>query len=62
MGGLRRGGGWLLVLAVLIVAAVVVPYTLLAGVERVVAATVFWTAFGALAIAVILCLLRGWRV
>lgn len=62
MVGLQRGGGWLVVLAVLIVAAVVVPYAVLDGVERVAAAALFWTAFGALAIAVILRLLKGWRV
>jgi len=57
-----RGGGALLVLALLVAAAFVVPYTLLRGVESFAAAFLFWTLFGAAAIGVILYILRGWRV
>ncbi|WP_440996615.1 hypothetical protein [Arhodomonas sp. SL1] len=57
-----RGGRWLITLAVLIVLAVVVPYALLQGQERFAAAFLFWLVFGAAAIAIILRILRGWRV
>lgn len=58
----RRPWWPLVLLAVLITAAFVVPYTLLRGVESFAAAFLFWTLFGAVAIGLILYILRGWRV
>lgn len=52
----------LLLLALLILAAFVVPYTLLRGVPAWNGAFLFWTLFGVAAVAVILWLLGRWRV
>jgi len=49
-------------LALLIAAAVAVPYTLLRGLESFAGAFLFWTLFGAVAVGVILYVLREWRV
>jgi len=57
----RPGAGGLWLLAALILAAFVVPYTLLRGVQHWEGAFLFWTLFGAAAIAVILRLISGWR-
>lgn len=57
-----RSWGALIALAVLVLAAYAVPYTLLRGVESFAAAFLFWTLFGAAAIGVILHILRRWRV
>lgn len=58
-----RSSGGLVVLAVLVIAAFVVPYTLLRGVESfLLGPFLFWTLFGIAAIVAIVHVLRGWRV
>ena len=57
-----RGETELVVIAVLIALAVIVPYTLLRGIENFAGAFLFWTVFGVLAIAFILKILWQWRV
>lgn len=57
-----RSSGGLVVLAVLMVAAFVVPYTLLRGVDTFLGPFLFWTLFGVAAIVAIVHVLRGWRV
>lgn len=57
-----RGGAWLVVLALLIVAAFLVPYTWLRDTPSFVGAFAFWTAFGVAAVAVIVVILRRWQV
>lgn len=57
-----RSSRGLAVLAVLMIAAFVVPYTLLRGVESFLGPFLFWTLFGIAAIAAIVHVLRGWRV
>jgi len=46
----------------LIAAAVIVPYTLLRGIESFAGAFLFWTLFGIATLAVILTILWRWRV
>lgn len=58
----RSGHFALLVLAALIAAAVIVPYTLLRGIESFAGAFLFWTLFGVATIGVILVILSRWRV
>ncbi|PWG64583.1 hypothetical protein [Sediminicurvatus halobius] len=55
----NAGGLWLL--AALIVAAFVVPYTVLRGMPVWHGAFLFWSLFGLAAIAVILGILARWR-
>lgn len=62
MSGSDRGTRWLVVLAALIVAAFVLPYALLRDMPSFAGAFLFWTAFGVAAIAIILVVLRRWRV
>jgi len=52
----------LVALAVLIVLAVAVPYTLLAGYVSFAGAFLFWVVFSVVAIAILLHMLWGWRV
>lgn len=58
----RPGAGGLWLLAALILAAFVVPYTLLRDLPVWHGAFLFWTLFGVAAIAVILRILAGWRL
>ncbi|MDZ7749051.1 MAG: hypothetical protein U5K43_09615 [Halofilum sp. (in: g-proteobacteria)] len=58
----ERSGRGLVVVAILIALAAVVPHALLRGIESFAGAFLFWTVFGAAAIAAILHVLRGWRV
>ena len=62
MSRIDRHGGGLVALAVLIAAAVVVPYSVIGGYASFLGSFTFWLAFGATAVGVILWLLRGWRV
>lgn len=57
----RPGAGGLWLLAALVLAAFVVPYTLLRDVPLWQGPFLFWSGFGVAAIAVILRLLSGWR-
>jgi hypothetical protein len=57
----RRGVVWAGVVLVLVVLAYVVPYTLLAEVDRWYGSFLFWTVFGLAAIVVIWALTRSWR-
>ena len=57
-----RSSAGLIVVAVLVIAAFVVPYTLLRDIESFLGPFVFWTLFGMAAIAAIVHVLRGWRV
>lgn len=57
-----NGRYWLSALAICITAAVVVPYTLLADYPSFAGAFLFWAVFGIVAIAIVLHMLRGWRV
>ena len=57
----RRGGIWLVLLAVAILLAYIVPYTVLSGVEAWQGAFLFWTLFGIVAIGLIARLVAEWR-
>lgn len=47
--------------AALVVAAVVVPFTLLSGVQRLTGAFLFWTLFALVVIALIVRTISGWK-
>jgi hypothetical protein len=57
-----KKNAWLWVLAALLLAGYVVPYTLLAGVERWSGAFLFWLFFGVVAWAVLSLAVLRWRV
>jgi uncharacterized membrane protein len=58
----KRGGtATLILLALLITLAYLVPYGPLRGVESWFGVFLFWTAFGVAAIALIFRLVAGWR-
>jgi cyanate permease len=57
----RRGVFWAVVMLVLVALAFVVPYTLLSGVDAWYGSFLFWTLFGAAAIAVNAIVTASWR-
>ncbi len=57
----RRGVVWAGVVLVLVVLAYVVPYTLLAEVDRWYGSFLFWAVFGLAAIVAIWAMTRSWR-
>ncbi len=57
----RRGVVWAGVVLVLVVLAYVVPYTLLAEVDRWYGGFLFWTVFGLVVIVAIWAMTRSWR-
>lgn len=58
----RKGGGlWLLAVAVLVLAGVVVPYGVLAGSDLAGWTFAFWTAFGVAVAVLIGVAVAGWR-
>lgn len=50
-----------LLVTALVVAAVVIPFTLLSGVERLAGAFLFWILFALLVIALIAWTVAGWK-
>jgi hypothetical protein len=54
--------GWLWALGVLLIAGYVVPYTVLAGVERWSGPFLFWLVFGVLVWAILSLVVLRWRV
>jgi cyanate permease len=57
----RRGIFWAVSMLVLVVLAYVVPYTLLSGVDAWYGSFLFWTLFGAVAIAANVLITASWR-
>lgn len=57
----HRGIFWAGVMAILLVLAYVVPYTVLSGVNRWYGSFLFWTVFGLAAIVAIWAMTRNWR-
>lgn len=57
----NRGILWGGLIVVLVVSAYLVPYTLLSGIDAPYGSFLFWTAFGAAAIAAIAAMTRSWR-
>ena len=57
----RRGVVWAGAVLVLVVLAYVVPYTLLAEVDRWYGSFLFWMVFGLAAIVAIWAMTRSWR-
>ena len=54
--------GWFAILAVLILLAYAVPYLFLSSVERLSGAFLYWSAFGALAVGLIIVRTARWKV
>ncbi len=57
----REGIFWAGVMAILVMLAYVLPYTVLSGVDRWYGSFLFWTVFGLAAIVVIWAMTRNWR-
>lgn len=57
----RRGIIWALAMAVLLVLAYLVPYTVLSRVDAWYGSFLFWTVFGLLATAAIWTMTASWR-
>lgn len=57
----KRGIFWAGFMAVLVASAYVVPYAVLSGVDAWYGSFLFWTVFGAIAIAAIATMTRSWR-
>lgn len=57
----RKGIIWAAVMALLVLLAYVVPYTVLSGVDHWYGSFLFWTVFGLVAIAAIWAVTASWR-
>ncbi len=57
----RRGWNWLIVVAILVLSAYVVPYTLLSNVDAWYGSFLYWNIFALVAIVIIIAIIRKWR-
>lgn len=57
----RRGVFWAGIMVALVASAYLVPYTVLSGVDAWYGSFLYWTVFGAAAIAVIAAMTRSWK-